>query len=138
MITRIQTAFLLLLLNSPTYAGMPPGLSFTDIGGMRLNAISFFLVVILLVAWGIKGFWIVLRRDFPKLPRISYKGSLAMVLLLGLLFNIVLLMISGTRELMTPDAWERDGVSYRLNSDQHWKTDIVTSNTVSSDTHTKY
>src|SRR5204863_9233574 len=34
----------------------------------------------------------------------------------GLLFVIVLAMISGARELMTPGAWKRDGATYRLDT----------------------
>src|SRR5262249_55804861 len=32
----------------------------------------------------------------------------------GLLFLLVLTMISGARELMTPGAWEKQGLTYRL------------------------
>src|SRR5262249_35186152 len=32
----------------------------------------------------------------------------------GLLFVLVLTMISGARELMTPGAWEKQGLTYRL------------------------
>ncbi len=37
-----------------------------------------------------------------------------MVVLWGLLFTVVLAMISGARELMTPGAWEKQGATYRL------------------------
>jgi hypothetical protein len=36
------------------------------------------------------------------------------VLLWGLLFVIVLTMISGARELMTPGAWRKQGATYKL------------------------
>lgn len=35
-------------------------------------------------------------------------------MLWSLLFVLVLTMISGARELMTPEAWERNGATYRL------------------------
>jgi hypothetical protein len=53
--------------------------------------------------------WNSLQRDFPRLPRLSFSRALAGVVLWGLLFIIVLTMISGARELMTPGAWQRQG-----------------------------
>jgi len=80
----------------------------------RLQAISFFLAALLLCALVVKLLWNYLQRDFPKLPRLSYGKALAVVVLWGLLFIIVLAQISGARELMTPGAWKRDGATYRL------------------------
>ncbi|MEX2173364.1 MAG: hypothetical protein WD872_03320 [Pirellulaceae bacterium] len=40
-----------------------------------------------------------------------------MVALWGLLFVIVLTMISGARELMTPGAWEKQGLTYKLRTE---------------------
>ena len=37
------------------------------------------------------------------------------MVLWGLMFVIVLTMISGARELMTPGAWKKDGLTYQLN-----------------------
>jgi hypothetical protein len=48
------------------------------------------------------------------LPRLSYSEALGMIVLWGLLFLLVLTMISGARELMTPGAWEKKGLTYRL------------------------
>jgi hypothetical protein len=39
------------------------------------------------------------------------------MLLWGILFILVLTMISGARELMTPGAWEKQGFTYRLKED---------------------
>jgi hypothetical protein len=39
---------------------------------------------------------------------------LSLVILWGLLFVVVLTMISGARELMTPGAWRKQGWTYRL------------------------
>lgn len=96
-----------------TYAGMPV-VTLSDTAQLRLSGISFFLVVILLVAWGVRFLWNLLRRDFPRLPLLDFKRSVALVVLLGLCFNVVLLMIAGTRELMTPGAWEKNGATYQL------------------------
>jgi hypothetical protein len=82
---------------------------------LRLQAISFFLVGLLLCAAAVRWLWNYLQRDFPNLPRLSYGKALAGVVLWGLLFVIVLTMISGARELMTPGAWRKQGFTYRLN-----------------------
>ena len=110
---RTLLAFLLVAVSGDAFAGMPV-ITLSDVAALRLSGISFFVALILLVAWLIRFLWNTLRRDFPKLPLLNYKGSLALVLLLGLCFNIVLLMISGTRELMTPGAWEKHGTTYQL------------------------
>jgi hypothetical protein len=94
-------------------AGMP-SVTLSDAASLRLSGISFFLALLLLAAWGFKALWNYLRRDFSRLPFLSYRMALAFVLLLGLLLNVVLLMIAGTRELMTPGAWEKSGISYKL------------------------
>jgi hypothetical protein len=80
----------------------------------RLQAISFFLFGLLLSAAAVWGLWNYLQRDFPKLPRLSFGKALAGVVLWGLLFVIILAMISGARELMTPGAWSKQGFTYRL------------------------
>jgi hypothetical protein len=80
----------------------------------RLQAISFFIVVFLLAAKGIQWLWNYFRRDFSALPRLSFGRALAGLFLWALLFVIVLTMISGARELMTPGAWVKRGATYRL------------------------
>jgi hypothetical protein len=94
-------------------AGMPT-VSLTDVARMRFEAISFFLVVFLLCALGVYLLWNYLRKDFASLPRLSYGKALGLVSLWGLLFVLVLTMISGARELMTPGAWKKEGRTYRL------------------------
>lgn len=94
-------------------AGMP-SLTLSDAANLRLSGISFFLLLLLVTAAGFQLVWNYLRRDFGRLPYLTYRMSLAAVLLLGLLFNIILLMIAGTRELMTPGAWEKSGITYKL------------------------
>ncbi len=80
----------------------------------RWQALSFFAACLLLSAWGVKGLWNVLRRDLTWLPAIGYPRALSFVVLWGLLFVIVLTMISGARELMTPGAWKKQGWTYKL------------------------
>ena len=103
----------LLVACGTAHAGMPV-VTLSDTAELRLSGISFFLLTILLVAWGVRALWNLLRRDFPRLPFLDYKRSVALVVLLGLCFNVVLLMIAGTRELMTPGAWEKNGATYQL------------------------
>ncbi len=80
----------------------------------RLQAISFFLVGIVASALAVKLLWNGLTRDWPRLPQLSFAKSLAIVALWGLMFLVVLTMISGARELMTPGAWKKDGATYSI------------------------
>ncbi len=109
----LLAAPLLMLCPTLAHAGMP---SFTlvDVANARYEAISFFVVLLLLLALIVQRLWNSLGKDFPKLPRIGYGRALAGVLLWGLLFLLILTMISGARELMTPGAWEKTGSTYRL------------------------
>ena len=112
---RILLAFVLVAVSGNACAGMPT-ITLSDVATLRLSGISFFIALILLVAWFIRFMWNYLRRDFQWLPQLNYRRSLALVVLLGLCFNVVLLMIAGTRELMTPGAWEKHGTTYQLKS----------------------
>ena len=94
-------------------AGMPTPV-LTEWATMRLSAISFFGVTLLVSALVVKGLWNALAKDFPRLPRLSYLRSLALVALWGFLFLFVLTMIAGARELMTPEAWQLRGVTYKI------------------------
>jgi len=98
------------------HAGMP-SVTLSDVASARLQTISFFLLVLVLCAVAVHRIWNRLARDFPKMPKISFKVAGGMVLLWGLLFNLVLLMISGARELLTPGAWEKKGNVYELKKD---------------------
>lgn len=95
------------------FAGMP-SFTLTDVAKMRLENISFFLVGFLVCAFLIKLLWNYLATDWTFLPRLSYGKALGLVALWGMLFVLVLTMISGARELMTPGAWEKKGVTYQL------------------------
>ena len=97
----------------PPLAGMP-GVDLTDAARVRLDAVSFFLAGFFVCAAAGWGCWALLRRDFPALPRLSYRRAVAATGLWGLGFLLILTMISGARELMTPGAWERAGWTYEL------------------------
>jgi hypothetical protein len=97
-------------------AGMPEVL-LSDLARMRIQTISFFVLCFLLSSWGIQRIWNAARQDFPRLPRLSYARANGLVALWGLLFVLVLTMISGARELMTPGAWTKQGSTYKLAGD---------------------
>lgn len=106
-------AVVLLAQPAPVMAGMP-SIRLTDAARLRIEAISFFLVGLLLSALFVKLLWNRLAKDFTVLPRLSYLRAVGLVVLWGLLFVLVLTMISGARELMTPGAWDKQGLTYRL------------------------
>lgn len=107
------SGLLLLAAASPAWAGMP-SITLTDLARARFDSISFFLVLLLLLAWIVKGLWNYLAKDFQRMPRMTYGKAAAAVALWGLVFLLVLSMISGARELMTPGAWEKTGLTYQL------------------------
>jgi hypothetical protein len=102
-----------------------PSITLTDAASMRLQSISFFLVVFLVVSLVVRLIWNALRSDFPRLPHLSYPKALGLVGLWGLLFLLVLTMISGARELMTPGAWKKDGLTYSLDDPKKQPTPFV-------------
>lgn len=104
------------LLTLPAFAGMTV-ITLSDAAKARLDVLSFFLVAYFLLAWAVKGLWNGLAKSFEKMPRLSYPRALALMLLSGLFLYVILTMISGARELMTPGAWEKQGVGYRLRGD---------------------
>ncbi|QDV48112.1 hypothetical protein [Gimesia fumaroli] len=112
--TLLIAGFVFCTLTQDAHAGMPSAsLELTDIAKLRLQSISFFLMVLFLSAWIFKLLWNLLAKDFSKLPVLSYKGALAGTVLWGLMFLFVLTMISGARELLTPGAWEKNGRTYQ-------------------------
>ncbi|MBA3847770.1 MAG: hypothetical protein H0X45_14160 [Planctomycetes bacterium] len=107
-------AVILALMTAPSlHAGMP-SVRLDDLAKARFETISFFLLMLLLCAALVRWLWNALTKDLPKLPRLTYGRALAMTVLWGLAGMVVLTMISGARELMTPGAWERRGATYAL------------------------
>jgi hypothetical protein len=104
------------------FAGMPSALRedfetvlrLRESPHQRFQAISFFLMGIFVSTLVVQFLWNFVAKDFPRLPRLSFLRALSVVLLWGLLFVIVLTMISGARELMTPGAWKKDGLTYSV------------------------
>jgi hypothetical protein len=108
----VETA-LFLCAPATAFAGMP-FFNLSDTSRLRLETISFFLLILLIVAFVVQRLWNRLRVDFERLPVLSYRGALSFVLLWGLAFHLILAMISGARELMTPGAWQRDRATYKV------------------------
>jgi len=103
----------LFVATASTHAGMPsPQLS--DVAKARLDVISFFLLVYLLCAVIFRWLWNLLAKDFAWMPRLTFRRSLALLVVAGLFLYFVLTMISGARELMTPGAWAKQGATYKL------------------------
>jgi hypothetical protein len=98
-------------------AGMPAPI-LTEVARLRVESISFFLLVFLLTPFAVKWLWNGLRKDITWLPKLGYGSALALVALWGLVFVVVLTMISGARELLTPGAWKPQGWTYALNKDE--------------------
>lgn len=129
----ILVAALVVLDAAPAWSGMPSPLPsdpelvwrLGDSATMRLQTISFFLVGFFVAAGVVQLLWNVLRRDIPAMPRLSYGRAVAGVLLWGLLFVIVLTMISGARELMTPGAWKKQGFTFKLDEPKAPSPDVA-------------
>ena len=92
-------------------------ITLTDIARARIDALSFFIFLYLVISWVVKLIWNQLAKSFISLPRLKYLQALGVVFVTGLLFYVVLTMISGARELLTPGAWEKQGAGYRLRED---------------------
>jgi hypothetical protein len=96
-------------------AGMP-SFDLNDVVELRLQDISFFLLLIGVSAFGFQRLWNFSFRPLPKVPQLGFKHALGLTAIFGLLMLLVLTMISGARELLTPGAWRKQGSTYRLNS----------------------
>jgi len=98
----------------PAHAGMTVyGLN--DIYRLRLQELSFFLVLLLGCALILKFLWNYAFMGFSSIPRLKFGQALCAALMFGLVMLLILTMISGIREVLTPGAWRRQGTSYRLN-----------------------
>lgn len=87
------------------------------------QGISFFGACLLAASVGVRWTWNTLHRDFERLPYLSYGRALSLTFLWGLLFVVVLTMVSGARELMTQGAWQKQGWTYSLRQTFDEKTE---------------
>lgn len=121
--TVVSGAFLTLFV-SHCSAGMPSPLpddiitylSLSEEPKQRLQIISFFFFTFLASAFLVKCLWNGMTGEFRSLPPITYGKALLVTFGWGLMFCIVLVMVSGARELMTPGAWRKNGATYELQS----------------------
>src|SRR5437868_4219374 len=86
-----------------------------DIYRLRLQEISFFLLLLVICAFVFKLLWNHAVQGFTSVPRVKFLQSLSICLLFGVAMLLILTMISGIREVLTPGAWRKQGTSYRLN-----------------------
>jgi len=86
-----------------------------DIYRLRLEEISFFIFLLLVCAFVLKVLWNYAFKGIATIPRLRFLQALCVALLFGLVMLLILTMISGIREVLTPGAWRHQGTSYRLN-----------------------
>lgn len=87
-----------------------------DVYRLRFEELSFFIVLFLACAVFLKLLWNHAIKGFPTIPRLKFRHSFSLALLLALAMLLILTMISGIREVLTAEAWRRQGSSYRLNA----------------------
>jgi len=90
-----------------------------DIYRLRLEEISFFVVLLLASVFMVKFLWNHAFQNSPRVPRLRFTQAACLTILFGLSTLLVLTMISGIREVLTPEAWRHQGTSYRLNAPGH-------------------
>ncbi len=91
-----------------------PSFNLTQAAASRLDVVSFFLVLYLVLTLIFKWLWNYLALDFKWMPRLTYLKALGLMVVCGMFLYVVLTMISGARELMTPTAWKKTGFTYGL------------------------
>lgn len=98
----------------PANAGMTV-YGLRDVVRLRVEEISFFIVLLIACSFAFKLLWNFAFKGFNAVPRLKFPQALCLSLLLGLGTLLILTMISGIREVLTPGAWRHQGTSYRLN-----------------------
>lgn len=122
--TRALVPGLFLLGSSTARAGMT-SIVLTDLAEARIEVISFFIFLYLLLTLVVKTLWNRLAKGIPSIPVINFRKALCLMLVSGLFMYVILTMISGARELMTPGAWEKEGISYRLSASGNPRKDQI-------------
>lgn len=113
-VRRTAIGGLLLSLVPAANAGMTV-YDLNDVVRLRVEDVSFFTVLLLVSGLGIRLVWNHLAKGLTFLPRLSYSRALCLTGLLSLFMLLVLSMISGARELLTPGVWRRQGSAYYVN-----------------------
>ncbi|MDA0811176.1 MAG: hypothetical protein O3C21_02125 [Verrucomicrobia bacterium] len=97
------------------FAGMT-SYSLNDVYRLRFQELSFFLLLLGACASGFRWLWNGAVKELALVPHLKWRQAFCLSLLLGVVMLLVLTMISGIREVLTPGAWKRQGSSYRLNA----------------------
>ncbi len=95
-------------------AGMP-SYDLSDMAKLRFQDISFFIALFLACGGMLWFLWNYVATGIPGLPRLEFRRALGLMLILSLGMLLVLSMISGARELLTPGAWRKQGSTYQVN-----------------------
>lgn len=112
---KFRSIAILFLTIGSAQAGMT-SIVLSDLAEARIEVISFFILIYLLLTVVVKFLWNKLAQGIPAIPKINFRRALCLMLVSGLFMYVILTMISGARELMPPGAWEKEGISYRLKS----------------------
>src|SRR5689334_8361939 len=90
---RLPLTGLIVLYCGRAHAGMTV-YDLNDVVRLRLEDISFFVVLLLVCGLGVKLLWNSFAKDFQRLPRLTFLRALSLTGLLGLAMLLVLVMIS--------------------------------------------
>src|SRR5947209_14770527 len=92
-----------LLAAGECHAGMP---SFTlrEIYQLRFQELSFFIFLLLVSAFLFQLTWNYAVKGIQAIPKLNYWRALSLSLVFGLGMLVVLTIISGVREILTPAA----------------------------------
>ena len=88
----------------------PSVVSLSGMTLLRLQNISFFLLVLLIATLVFRWLWNSLGQELFGLPRLSFRKALTLTVLWGLLFAFVLTMIAG----LTPQTLKKCGLLYEI------------------------
>jgi hypothetical protein len=110
----VALAFLILWATTECYAGMTV-YTLRDVYRLRFRSLSFFIFLLFASALLFRVTWNYAAKGVKFIPRLNYWRALSLSFLLGLAMLVVLTMISGIREVLTPGAWRKQGTGYRLN-----------------------
>ena len=106
---------IILTLSQNVFAGMTVyGLN--DLYRLRFQELSFFLFLLFSCILAFRFLWNSVAKDLSWMPSLGWRQATCLSLLLGVFMLLILTMISGIREVLTPEAWRKQGTAYRLNS----------------------
>ncbi len=91
---------------------------------IRLQDISFFLLVIAISVVGLRWLWNSMAAEFPNIPKLSFKRALLLTMVISLAFLFMVALVTGVRELLTPEAWHKGEYTYKLADDLDRKKNL--------------